>query len=120
MNMRVVPAAVVALLLQTALAAACSCPRPTLEDLIDSPFDIAVFSARVVSIVTPEKGKPSVTRLAVGEIIRGEAPRVIEMTGVTLEDNACGVDFRPGELRTLAAFKKDGRWFTDMCHIPRL
>ena len=120
MIMRLVLTTVSAVLLQTALAAACSCPRPTLEDLIESPFDLAVFSARVVSIVTPEKGKPSVTRLQVGEIIRGEAPRVIEMTGVTLEDNACGVDFRPGEVRTLAAFKKDGRWFTDMCHIPRL
>ena len=120
MMIRVVLASIAALLLQTALAGACSCPRPTLEDLIESPFDLAVFSARVVSIVTPEKGKPSVTRLQVGEIIRGEAPRVIDMTGVTLEDNACGVDFRPGEVRTLAAFKKDGGWFTDMCHIPRL
>ena len=112
--------ALAGLLLPTGLAAACSCPRPTLEDLIESPYDIAVFSARVVSIVTPEKGKPSVTRLQVGEIIRGQAPRVIEMIGVTLEDNACGVDFRPGEVRTLAAFKKDDRWVTDMCHIPRL
>ena len=118
--MRLVLTTVSAVLLQTALAAACSCPRPTLEDLIESPFDLAVFSARVVSIVTPEKGKPSVTRLQVGEIIRGEAPRVIEMTGVTLEDNACGVDFRPGEVRTLAATKKDGRWFTSVCLIPRL
>ena len=118
--MRLVLAIAAPLLLQTTLAAACSCPRPTLEDLIESPFDIAVFSARVVSIVTPEKGKPSVTRLQVGEIIRGEAPRVIEMTGVTLEDNACGVDFRPGEVRTLAAYRKDGRWVTDLCHMPRL
>jgi hypothetical protein len=120
MMTRLVLTTVSALLFQTTLAAACWCPRPTLEDLIESPFDLAVFSARVVSIVTPEKGKPSVTRLQVREIIRGEAPRVIEMTGVTLEDNACGVDFRPGEVRTLAAFKKDGRWFTDLCHIPRL
>ena len=109
-----------ALLLNTSLAAACSCARPTLEDLIDSPRDIAVFSARVVSVLTPEKGKPTVTRLQIGEIIRGEAPRVIEMIGVTAEDDACGVDFRPGEVRTLAAYKKDGRWFTDMCHMPRL
>ncbi len=120
MMTRLVLITVSALLLPTALAAACSCPRPALEDLIESPFDLAVFSARVVSIVTPEKGKPSVTRLQIGEIIRGEAPRVIEMTGVTLEDNACGVDFRPGEVRTLAAYKKDGRWLTDLCLIPRL
>jgi hypothetical protein len=120
MIMRHALAVFAALFVQTSLAAACSCPRPTLEDLIESPFDLAVFSARVVSIVTPEKGKPSVTRLQVGEIIRGEAPRVIDMIGVTPEDNACGVDFRPGEVRTLAAYKKDGRWFTDMCHIPRL
>ena len=120
MTMRYALTSVAALLLQTTLAAACSCPRPTLEDLIDSPYELAVFTARVVSIVTPEKGKPSVTRLQVGEIIRGQPPRLLEMTGVTLEDNACGVDFRPGEVRTLAAFRKDGRWHTDMCHIPRL
>ncbi len=32
-----------------------------------------------------------------------------------------GVDFavKPGEVRTLAAYKKDGRWFTDLCLIPR-
>ena len=120
MIMRRALTALAGLLLHTGLAAACSCPRPTLEDLIESPYDIAVFSARVVSIVTPEKGKPSVTRLQVGEIIRGQAPRVIEMTGITLEDDPCGVDFRPGEVRTLAATKSDGRWFTSMCLIPRL
>jgi len=113
-------ATLAALLVQTSLAAACSCARPTLEDLIESQRDIAVFTARVVSVLTPEKSKPTVTRLQVGEIIRGEAPRVIEMIGVTPEDTACGVDFRPGETRTLAAYRKDGRWFTDMCHIPRL
>src|SRR5919112_6534414 len=109
-----------ALLGQTALAAACSCARLTIEELIEDPRDLAVFSARVVSILSPEKGKPAVTRLQVGEIIKGEVPRVIEMTGVTAADNPCGVDFRPGEVRTLAAYKKDGRWFTDMCLIPRL
>ena len=98
-----------ALFVQTSLAAACSCPRPSLEDLIESPRDIAVFTARVVSVLTPEKGKPTVTRFQVGEIIRGEPPRVIEMTGVTPEDNACGVDFRPGETRTLAAYRKELR-----------
>jgi hypothetical protein len=102
------------------LAAACSCPRPTIEDLIEDKRDLAVFSARVVSILSPEKGKPAVTRLQIGEVIRGEVPRIIEMTGVTSADHPCGVDFRPGEVRTLAAYKKDGRWFTDMCLIPRL
>jgi hypothetical protein len=102
------------------LAAACSCPRPTIEDLIEDGRDLVVFSARVVSILSPEKGKPAVTRLQVAEVIRGEVPRVIEMTGVTSADNLCGVDFRPGEVRTMAAYKKDNRWFTDLCLIPRL
>jgi hypothetical protein len=101
-------------------AAACSCPQPAIEDLIEDPRDLAVFSARVVSIVSSEKGTPAVMRLAVAEIIKGEAPRVIEMTGVTSADHPCGVDFRPGEVRTMAAYRKDGRWFTDMCLIPRL
>jgi hypothetical protein len=74
----------------------------------------------VVSILSPEKGKPAVTRLAVSEVIKGAVPRLIEMVGVTPEDNACGVDFRPGEVRTLAAYRKDGRWYTDLCLVPRL
>ena len=111
---------VAALLGQTSLAAACSCPRPTIEDLIDDPRDLAVFSARVISVLSPEKGKPTVTRLEVAELIKGRAPRVLEMTGVTSQDNACGVDFRPGEVRTLAAYLKDERWLTDLCLIPRL
>jgi hypothetical protein len=109
-----------ALLGHTALAAACSCPRPTIEDLIEDGRDLAIFSARVVSILSPEKGQPAVTRLQVGEVIKGEVPRMIEMTGVTSADNPCGVDFRPGEVRTMAAYKKDGRWFTDLCLMPRL
>ena len=108
------------LLLQTSLALACSCPRPTIEELIGDKRDLAVFSARVVSILSPEKGKPAVTRFIVGEVIKGDVPRVVEMVGVTPEDNACGVDFRPGEVRTLAAYRKDGRWYTDLCLIPRL
>jgi hypothetical protein len=108
-----------AFLASTSLAADCSCAPPTLEDLIESERDIAVFTARVVSVLTPEKGKPAVVRLQVSEIIRGEAPRVVEMSGVTREDNPCGVDFRPSELRTLAAYRRDGRWFTDLCHVPR-
>ena len=102
------------------LAAACSCPRPTIEDLIDDERNLAIFSARVVSILSPEKGKLAVTRLQVAEVIKGEVPRVIEMTGVTAADNLCGVDFRPGEVRTIAAYRKEGRWYTDMCLIPRL
>ena len=107
------------LIAETSLAAGCSCAPPTLEDLIESERDIAVFTARVVSVLTPDKGKPALVRLQVGEIIRGEVPRVIEMSGVTREDNPCGVDFRPGELRTLAAYRRDGRWLTDLCHVPR-
>ena len=109
-----------ALLVQITHAAACSCARLTLEELIEDERDLAIFSARVVSILSPEKGKPAVTRFQVGEVIKGEVPRVVEMTGVTAADNPCGVDFRPGEVRTLAAYKKDGRWFTDLCLIPRL
>jgi hypothetical protein len=108
-----------AFLMDTALAADCPCTQPTLEDLIESERDIAVFTARVVSVLTPEKGKPALVRLQVGEIIRGEAPRAVEMSGVTREDQACGVDFRPGEMRTLAAYRRDGRWHTDLCHVPR-
>ena len=105
---------------QASLAAACTCPRPTIEDLIEDPRDLAVFSARVVSILSPEKGRPAVMRLEVAEVVRGKAPRVLEMTGVTAADNPCGVDFRPGEVRTLAAYRKDGHWVTDLCLIPRL
>jgi len=105
---------------QTSLAVACSCPRQTVEDLIEDPRALAVFSARVLSILAPEKGKPAVTRLQITDILKGEVPRILEMTGVTDADNSCGVDFRPGELRTMAAYRKDGRWFTDLCLIPRL
>ena len=112
-------AGLAALLAQTSLAAACSCPRPTVEDLIEDRRDLAIFSARVVSILSPDKGQPAVTRFAVTDTIKGEVPRIVEMTGVTTADNPCGVDFRPGEVRTLAAYRKDGRWFTDLCLIPR-
>ena len=109
-----------AMAMQISVAAACSCPRPSLEELIESSRDIAVLSARVVSVLSPEKGKPAVVRLIVEEVIKGEAPRVIEMTGITPADDPCGVDFRPGEARTLAAYKQGGRWRTDICHVPRL
>ena len=108
-----------ALLAQPALADACSCPRPTFEDLIESGKDIAIFSARVMSVVAPQKGQPAVTRLRVGEVIKGEVPRIVEMTGVTADDHSCGVDFRPGEVRIVAAYRKDGAWFTDLCLMPQ-
>ena len=108
-----------ALLAQTALANACSCPRPTLEELIESGKDIAIFSARVVSVVVTQKGQPAVTRLRVDEIIRGEVPRIVEMTGVTADGQSCGVDFRPGEVRIVAAYRKNGGWFTDLCLMPQ-
>jgi hypothetical protein len=104
---------------QTGTAEACTCPRPSLEDLLESGEAIAVFSARVISILAPEKGKPTVTRLQVNEVIKGDVPRVVEMIGVTLEDNPCGVDFRPGEMRIMAASKRDGRWFTNLCLLPQ-
>jgi hypothetical protein len=112
--------AVGALLAQTTLAGACSCPRPTLEELLESGKDIAIFSARVVSVVSPHKGQPTVTRLQVDEVIKGEVPRIVEMTGVTPDDNSCGIDFRPGEVRIVAAYRKEGRWFTDLCLAPQL
>ena len=104
------------------VSAACTCPRPnpTLEDLIESPENLAVFAGRVVSITTPEGGGPRVVRIAVDDIIKGDVPRVVEMSGVTLRDNPCGVDFRPGEARTLAVKREDGRWVTSMCLVPRL
>jgi hypothetical protein len=108
-----------ALLAQIALAEACSCPRPTLEDLIEGGKDIAIFSARVVSVVAPQRGQPAVTRLRVDEIIKGEVPRIVEMTGATADDQACGVDFRPGEVRIVAAYNKEGAWFTDLCLMPQ-
>ena len=72
--MRRMPVAVLfgAFLASPSLAAACSCAPPTLEDLIESERDIAVFTARVVSVLTPDKGKPALVRLQIGEIIRGE------------------------------------------------
>ena len=107
-------------LAQSALAQSCTCPRPTLEELIASERAVAIFSARVVSVTSTEKGKPAVTRLQVGDIIKGQVPRVLELTGVTPDDNACGVDFRPGEVRVVAVYKKGDRWFTDICTTPQL
>lgn len=108
-----------AVLAHSSVATACSCARLTLEELIEDPRDLAIFSARVVSVVAPERNKPTITRFAVGDVIKGPVSRVIEMIGITSADHACGVDLRPGEVRTIAAYRKDGRWFTDMCLIPQ-
>jgi hypothetical protein len=107
---------------QTLAVQACPCPRPnpTLDDLIESGPDIAVFSGRVVSIVSPDPQGPTVTRIAVEDVIKGDVPRVVEMTGVTFRDNPCGVDFRVGEVRTIAMKREDGRWVTNVCLVPRL
>jgi len=108
---------------QTLAVQACSCPNPhpTLDDLIESGPEVAVFSGRVVSIVSPDPKGPTVTRIAVDDVIKGDVPRVVEMTGVTAREDRCGVDFRVGEVRTLAATKRaDGRWFTNACLVPRL
>jgi hypothetical protein len=112
-----------ALAVQTLAVQACSCPnpKPTLDDLIESGPEIAVFSGRVVSIVSPDPKGPTVTRIAVDDVIKGDVPRAIEMTGVTAREDRCGVDFRVGEVRTLAATKRpDGRWVTNICLVPRL
>ena len=112
--------AAAAVLGHATVATACSCARQSIEELIEDPRDLVVVSARVVSVLSPGDGKPAVTRLQIREILKGEAPKVIEMTGVTAADHPCGIDFRPGEVRTLAAYRKDGGWFTDMCLVPRL
>jgi hypothetical protein len=112
-----------ALAVQTLAVHACSCPNlnPTLDDLIESGPEIAVFSGRVVSIVSPDPKGPTVTRIAVDDVIKGDVPRTVEMTGVTAREDRCGVDFRVGEVRTIAATKRaDGRWFTSICLVPRL
>ena len=112
-----------ALAAQTLAVQACSCPNPnpTLDDLIESGPEIVVFSGRVVSIVSPNPKGPTVTRIAVDDIIKGDVPRTVEMTGVTAREDRCGVDFRVGEVRTIAATKRaDGRWFTSICLVPRL
>jgi hypothetical protein len=102
-------------------AAACSCPvpHPTLEDLIASGPETVVVAGRVVSILSPDLNGPTVTRIAVEDVIKGEAPEVIELVGVTARDDRCGVDFRVGEARTLAVTRRpDGRWFTSVCLVP--
>lgn len=107
---------------QVIAAQACSCPspHPTLDDLIESGPEVAVFSGRVVSILSPDPKGPTVTRIAVDDVIKGDVPRVVEMTGVTAREDRCGVDFRVGEVRTLGAIKQDGRWITNACLVPRL
>jgi len=112
-----------ALLAQILAAHACPCPNPnpSLDDLIESGPEIAVFSGRVASILTPDPNGPTVTRILVQEIIKGDVPPVLEMTGVTLRDDRCGLDLRVGEVRTLGATKRpDGRWVTNVCLAPRL
>ena len=111
-----------ALAVQTLSAAACSCPRPnpTLDDLIESGPEIVVFAGRVASILSPDPKGPTVTRIAVDDVLKGEVPRVVEMTGVTRRDTPCGVNFRVGEVRIIAAKREDGRWVTSICLVPRL
>jgi hypothetical protein len=112
-----------ALMGQILTAHACPCPdpNPSLDDLIESGPEIAVFSGRVASILTPDPNGPTVTRIVVQEVIKGDVPPVLEMTGVTLRDDRCGLDLRVGEVRTLGATKQpDGRWVTNVCLAPRL
>lgn len=113
---------VLALAAPFSAAAACPCPqpRPSLEDLIASRPDLAIFVARVASILAPAKGEPTLTRFAVQDVIRGDVPSVVEMRGITFQDDPCGVDLRVGEMRTIAASKRgDGSWFTSDCLTPR-
>jgi len=108
---------------QPLAAQACTCPdpNPSLDDLIESGPEVAVLTGRVVSILTPDPNGPTVTRIAVDDVIKGDVPRMVEMTGVTAREDRCGVDFRVGEVRTIAATKRaDGRWFTSICLVPRL
>jgi hypothetical protein len=110
-----------ALAAQVSGAAACACPvpHPTLEDLIGRGPETVVVAGRVVSILSPDRNGPTVTRIAVEDVIKGEAPDVIELVGATARDDRCGVDFRVGEVRTLAAARRpDGRWSTNVCLVP--
>lgn len=116
----IVPPAL-ALIVQVATVA-CACPRPnpTLEDLMAGRPGLAIVVGRVASVLSPVKGEPTVTRLAVQDVIRGEVPPVIEMRGITFQDDPCGVDLRVGELRTMAIDKReDGSWFTTDCLVAR-
>lgn len=120
--MLVVTALALALSAPVATAAACACPRPrpTLEELVATRPDLTIFVARVVSVLSPVKGEPTLTRFAVEDVIRGEPPDVVEMRGVTFQDDPCGIDLRVGELRTVAAYQRgDGAWFTSDCLSPR-
>src|SRR3954452_22924237 len=115
--------ALLALMAQPLAAQACTCPdpNPSLDDLIESGPEVVVLSGRVVSILTPDPNGPTVTRIAVQEVIKGDVPRVLEMIGVTAREDRCGVDFRVGEVRTLGVTKRpDGRWATSVCLVPRL
>jgi hypothetical protein len=110
-----------ALLVQVATAA-CVCPRPnpTLDDLMAGRPDLAIVAGRVASVLSPTKGEPTVTRFTVQDVIRGEVPPVVEMRGITFQDDPCGVDFRVGEVRTIALDKRpDGSWFTTDCLVAR-
>jgi hypothetical protein len=94
-------------------------PHPTLDDLIESGPDTVVFAGRVVSILAPDPKGPTVVRIAVEDVIKGDVPPVLELTGVTEREDRCGVDFRVGEARTLAATRRpDGRWSTSVCLVP--
>lgn len=110
------------LAVQIATAAACSCPNPpsTLEDLIASRPDLALFVGQVTAVLSPGKGEPTVTRFSVQDVIRGDVPAAVEMTGVTFQDTPCGIDIRVGEIRTVAASKTpEGGWTTTACLMPR-
>lgn len=120
--MVVVTALALALAAPVATAAACACPRPrpTLDELIVARPDLTIFVARVVSVLSPAKGAPTLTRFAVEDVIRGEPPDVVEMRGVTFQDDPCGIDLRVGEVRTIAAERgANGGWFTTDCLSPR-
>lgn len=100
----------------------CTCPGPypTVESLIATRPDVVIFVARVASILAATKGAPTVTRFAVEEVIRGVVPPEVEMTGITVQDEPCGVDLRVGELRTVAAVRgEEGGWSTSNCLMPR-
>lgn len=100
------------------LAWACSCLRfdTAAEQLARSD---AVFRGRVVKT---ERLGPyrSATTFVVVEGLKGRLGRKVRVEHGTETGGACGVIFRRGQVRELAAYRTpDGRWNTNSCSMPQ-
>jgi hypothetical protein len=93
---------------QPVAAAACPCPEPLpgIEDLL-ARDDVAVFSARVRSVLSSRAGHKTVTRLEVGDVLKGDVPPVVEMIGVTPPTTPAASIFAPGRR---ASWLRAGLW----------